>query len=171
MYPGSNLIFSPLNEYDISVFPIERQGRLLHNTFNFGANCPLHLSIPAYHLPVYASRCLLPYTAQDSVLDCWLGFVKAVIADHSLPCASRRNSHTTWHTVPYQGGSCQATLFLPCCLSSYKRPALPREFRPLLPALRPSYEASAKEDQKLGSCLADRFGPLSSGLPDSYGLC
>ena len=82
-----------INEYDISVFPIERQGRLLHNTFNFGANCPLHLSIPAYHLPVYASRCLLPHIAQDSVLDCWLSFVKAVIADHSLPCASRRNPH------------------------------------------------------------------------------
>jgi len=30
---------------------------------------------------------------QDSVLDCWLSFVKAVIADRSLPCASRRNPH------------------------------------------------------------------------------
>jgi hypothetical protein len=29
----------------------------------------------------------LPHTAQDSVLDCWLSFVKAVIADHCLPCA------------------------------------------------------------------------------------
>ena len=56
--------------------------------FDFGANCPLHLSIPAYHLPVYASQCLLPHTTQDSVLDCWLSFVKAVITDHSLPCAS-----------------------------------------------------------------------------------
>ena len=93
MYPGSNPIFTPLNEYDISVFPIERQGRLLHNTFNFGANGPVHLSIPADHLPVYSSRCLLPHIAQDSVLDCWLSFVKAVITDHRLPCASRRNPH------------------------------------------------------------------------------
>ena len=87
------------NDYDISVFPIEGQGRLLHNTFNFGANCPLHLSIPAYHLPVYASRCLLPHIAQDSVLDCWLSFVKAAIADRSLPCASRRNPRQTVHSV------------------------------------------------------------------------
>ena len=97
------------NEYDISVFPIERQGRLLHNAFNFGANCPLHLSIPAYHLPVYASRCLLPHTAQDSVLDCWLGFVKAVIADHSLPCASRRKPGrrgTKWMPQPPQNVAC-----------------------------------------------------------------
>jgi len=63
--------------------------------FDFGVNCPLHLSIPAYHLPIYASQCLLPHTTQDSVLDCWLSFVKAVIADRSLPCASRRNPHQT----------------------------------------------------------------------------
>ena len=75
------------------------------------------------------------------------------------------SSHATWHTVPYQGGSCQATLFMPCRLPSYKRPALSHGFRPLPPALRPSCEVSAKEDQKPGSYLADRFGPLSSGYP------
>ena len=104
------------NEYDISVFPIERQGRLLHNTFNFGANCPLHLSIPAYHLPAYASRCLLPHTAQDSVLDCWLGFVKVVIADHSLPCASRRNPHRSGRELLDSSGSyCPAVGRIPIC--------------------------------------------------------
>ena len=89
-------------------------------------------------------------------------FTSSIGEEAGLPPPS---SHTTWHTVPYQGGSCQATLLVPYCLSSYRRPALPRGFRPLLPALRPSCEASAKEDQKCGSCLADRFGPLSGGYP------
>jgi len=35
--------------------------------------------VPAYALPVYASQCSLPDTAQDSVHGCWLGFAVAAI--------------------------------------------------------------------------------------------
>ena len=45
--------------YLISAFPIERKGRLLHNTFNFWANYPVHF-ISAYYLPVYALQRTLP---------------------------------------------------------------------------------------------------------------
>jgi len=61
--------------------------------------------------------------------------------------------HLAYGSVPRR--FCPATLFVPHCLSSYKRPALPREFRPLPPASRPSYEASAKEAQKIGSYLTN----------------
>ncbi len=47
-------------------------------TFDIGANNPLY-TIPAYDLPVYASQDGLPRTTQDSVQDCWLGFVLAAI--------------------------------------------------------------------------------------------
>ena len=94
--------------------------------FDFGANCPLHLSIPAYHLPVYASQCLLPHTAQDSVLDCWLSFVKAVITDRSLPCASRRNPHRSERDSLPSFGSYHpiARLSKRLCLTPWLLPSL-----------------------------------------------
>jgi hypothetical protein len=49
--PGSNNIPFALGGDAVSAFPIERQNRLLHNTFDFGANYPFHV-IPACHLPV-----------------------------------------------------------------------------------------------------------------------
>ena len=64
----------------ISAFHIGTLCRPLHNMFDFGANYPVYLSIPAYHLPVYASPCTLPYTTQDSVLGCWLSFTKVNIS-------------------------------------------------------------------------------------------
>src|SRR3954470_7577038 len=70
----------PFNGYFIIAFPIERKGRLLHITFNFGTNYPLHF-IPAYHLPVYASQHTLPYTTQDSVQDCWLSIILTTISN------------------------------------------------------------------------------------------
>src|SRR5665648_650479 len=62
-----------------------------------GVNYPLHF-IPAYYLPVYASQYTLPCTTQDSVLDCWLGFVKAVISNHmcSLSLARRNRHNSDW---------------------------------------------------------------------------
>ena len=36
--------------------------------------------IPAYNLPVYASQPRLPPATQDSVQNCWLGFVLATIS-------------------------------------------------------------------------------------------
>ncbi|MFZ3101968.1 MAG: hypothetical protein WA113_07180, partial [Desulfitobacteriaceae bacterium] len=52
--------------------------------------------IATFYLPVYASQYLLPYTTQDSVLDCWLGFVKAVISNRMCYLSlARRNRHNS----------------------------------------------------------------------------
>jgi hypothetical protein len=52
------------------------------------------------------------------VLDCWLSFVKAVIADHSLPCTSRRNPHRSVREPLDSYGSCQPSS---CRLSAPSR--------------------------------------------------
>ena len=49
--------------------------------------------------------------------------------------------------------------FSPRCLSSSRRPAFPHGFRPLLPAFRPSFETSAKDDQNFG-CFAQTDSAL-----------
>ena len=65
--PRSDTLFSPSCEQGISAFLIEGQSRPLHNTIDFGATSPLHLSIPAYCLPVYASHVLFDATYFPSV--------------------------------------------------------------------------------------------------------
>jgi hypothetical protein len=45
--------------------------------------------VPAYVLPVYASPGTLPYTTQDSVPDCWRGFVRAAISGGWTVCACK----------------------------------------------------------------------------------
>ena len=123
--------------------PLRDKVNCFTTRFDFGANCPLHPSIPAYYLPVYASQCLLPHTAQDSVLDCWLSFVKAVIAGRSLPCASRRNPHRSgrdslpssgsYHPVAFSSEPCLITKFLPSLVDQAVRPDDPT------PSLHPHY--------------------------------
>src|SRR5262245_23320107 len=52
-------------------------------TIDFGAIFPF-TCVPAYNLPVYASRRPLPVTTQDSVRDCSLGFTAAAISGGCL---------------------------------------------------------------------------------------
>jgi len=84
------------------------------------------------------------------------------------------SSHTTWHTGPYQGGSCLATLFLPCCLSPSKRPALSRGFRPLPPALGPLTRHLLKKIRNLahiwltGSALCRMVSSTPTASADFY---
>ena len=60
-------------------------------TFDFGAIFPFTF-VSAYCLPVYASQWTLPDTTQDSVPDCWLGFVRAAISGCCIPCACKAQS-------------------------------------------------------------------------------
>ena len=69
-----------------SAFPGERAGRLLHTSSISGLMIPF-TCVPAYVLPVYASPGTLPYLTQDSVPDCWLHFIRAVISDGWTLCA------------------------------------------------------------------------------------
>ena len=66
-------------------------GRLLHTRSISGLFIPFTV-VPAYELPVYASPCALPHPTQDSVPDCWLGFVRAAIADGWTICACKAQS-------------------------------------------------------------------------------
>ena len=49
-------------------------------------------------------------------------------------------------------------------MSLYKHPALPCEFRPLLPALRSSYEASAQSNQKIETAYRWQVQPFVGWL-------
>ena len=65
-------------------------------------------------------------------------------------------------TPPYERFRIRRFLICVCiinqqCLTSYKHPALPHDFRSLLPAFRPSCEASAQNVQKSGLALHIRF--------------
>ena len=67
-------------------------------------------------------------------------------------------------TPPYERFRIRRFLICVCiinqqCLTSYKHPALPHDFRSLLPAFRPSCEASAQNVQKSGLALHIRFSP------------
>src|SRR5665648_2107 len=57
----------------------------------------------------------LPCTTQDSVLDCWLGFVKAVISNHmcSLSLARRNRHNSDWPggIVPSRPDGISPTIF------------------------------------------------------------
>src|SRR5246127_2159078 len=53
-------------------------------TIDFGAIFPF-TAVPAYCLPVYASRCSLPITAQDSVPGCELSFTGVTISGDWIP--------------------------------------------------------------------------------------
>jgi hypothetical protein len=71
-----------------SAFPVGRAGRLLHDGAISGLFIPF-TGVPACDLPVYASPGTLPYPTQDSVPDCWLGFVRVVISDDWTFCACK----------------------------------------------------------------------------------
>ena len=67
-------------------------------------------------------------------------------------------------TPPYERFRIRRFLICVCiinqqCLTSYKHPALPHDFWSLLPAFRPSCEASAQNVQKSGLALHIRFSP------------
>ena len=67
-------------------------------------------------------------------------------------------------TPPYERFRIRRFLICVCiinqqCLTSYKHPALPHDFRSPLPAFRPSCEASAQNVQKSGLALHIRFSP------------
>ena len=68
--------------------PQRTTGRLLHTRSISGLLLPF-TGVPAYVLPVYASSGTLPYTTQDSVPDCSLRVVRAVIADGWTVCACK----------------------------------------------------------------------------------
>jgi len=93
--PGSTPEHSPMR---ILEFRLPHRGirSATSTTFDFGAIFPFTF-VSAYCLPVYASQWPLPDTTQDSVPDCWLGFVRAAISGCWIPCASRRNPHRTGH--------------------------------------------------------------------------
>jgi hypothetical protein len=74
--------------YCASAFPVGRAGRLLHYGSISGLCIPF-TCVPAYDLPVYASPGTLPYPTQDSVPDCWRGFVRAAISDGWTFCACK----------------------------------------------------------------------------------
>jgi len=68
--------------YIFSAFLWDEKSRLFHVRAISGL---IISSNPACYLPVYASQDMLPYTTQDSVHDCWLGFVTVVISGHLYP--------------------------------------------------------------------------------------
>jgi hypothetical protein len=71
-----------------SAFPVGSAGRLLQYGSIAGLFIPF-TGVPACDLPVYASPGTLPYPTQDSVPDCWLGFVRVVISDDWTFCACK----------------------------------------------------------------------------------
>jgi hypothetical protein len=71
-----------------SAFPVGRAGLLLRYGSISGLFIPF-TGVPAYGLPVDASPGTLPYPTQDSVPDCWLGFVRVVISDDWTFCACK----------------------------------------------------------------------------------
>ena len=73
-------------------------------TIDFGAMFPF-TDVPAYNLPVYASKRPLPDATQDLVHGCSLGFAAVVIADGRLQraCKAQLPHHRTYGSV--YGGS------------------------------------------------------------------
>src|SRR5262249_12816700 len=71
-----------------AAFPVGRAGRLLRSGSISGLCIPF-TGVPACDLPVYASPGTLPYPTQDSVPDCWLGFVRVAISDDWTFCACK----------------------------------------------------------------------------------
>jgi hypothetical protein len=71
-----------------SACPVGRAGRRLRYGSISGLLIPF-TGVPAYGLPVYASPGTLPYPTQDSVPDCWLGFVRVAISDDWTFCACK----------------------------------------------------------------------------------
>ena len=87
---------------------------------------------------------------------------------HHAPCRAqsgrRRGCPRRPPTPPYERFRIRRFLICVCiinqqCLTSYKHPALPYDFRSPLPAFRPSCEASAQNVQKSGLALHIRFSP------------
>jgi hypothetical protein len=94
-----------------SAFPVTGEGQLLRSRSISG---PYSRSlIPAYNLPVYASRRPLPAATQDSVRGCSLGFAAAVIADGRLQRACKAQPHRSrrallTHRAPPSGSGVEA---------------------------------------------------------------
>ena len=85
-----------MNDAADVAFPIERQGRPPHNTFDFGAN-PFHLRCgllpPCLRFEAVVPTHLRmggPRAPQNSVPGCWLDITGAPIAERLVLCASRR---------------------------------------------------------------------------------
>lgn len=72
----------------VSAFPVGRAGRRLRSGSISGLFIPF-TGVPACDLPVDASSGTLPYPTQDSVPDCWLGFVRVAISDDWTFCACK----------------------------------------------------------------------------------
>jgi hypothetical protein len=69
----------------------------------FRGYSPVHF-IPAYNLPVYASRWPLPDTTQDSVHGCSLGFTAAAISGDGdqRTCKAQLPHHQAYGSVPWR---------------------------------------------------------------------
>ena len=94
--PGASVCSRHI-EQPVSAFPVERKGRLLHNTFYFGANVPIIR--PAAFLSTLRRACY-QFPTQDSVHDCWLSFIMVPISKHlCFLNFARRNPHQTVRAV------------------------------------------------------------------------